>query len=83
MVETPSAALIIDDFIKAGIDFVSLGTNDLTQYVLAIDRNNELVSHLYSEEHPAVMKLVKNVIKNVRRPVLKQVFVVRQEVHLT
>ncbi|ADP76928.1 phosphoenolpyruvate synthase [Methanothermus fervidus DSM 2088] len=71
MVETPSAALIIDDFIKAGIDFVSLGTNDLTQYVLAIDRNNELVSHLYSEEHPAVMKLVKNVIKKCKKASVK------------
>ena len=44
MVETPGAALIIDDFIKEGIDFVSFGTNDLTQYTLAVDRNNELVA---------------------------------------
>ncbi len=63
MVETPAAALIIEDIIKEGIDFVSLGTNDLTQYTLAVDRNNENVAYLYNEEHPAVMKLIERVIK--------------------
>ena len=63
MVETPAAALIIEDFIKVGIDFVSFGTNDLTQYTLAIDRNNELVADLYTEGHPAVIKLIERVIR--------------------
>ncbi|WP_461460984.1 phosphoenolpyruvate synthase [Methanobrevibacter sp.] len=63
MVETPAAALIIEDYIKEGIDFVSLGTNDLTQYTLAIDRNNEFTAKNYTEEHPAVMKLIERTIK--------------------
>ncbi len=63
MVETPASALIIEDFIKEGLDFVSFGTNDLTQYTLAVDRNNENVSHLYDETHPAVMRLIERVIK--------------------
>ncbi len=62
MVETPAAALTIEDFIAEGIDFVSFGTNDLTQYTLAIDRNNENVADLYSESHPAVLKLIERVI---------------------
>ncbi|MDR1819400.1 MAG: phosphoenolpyruvate synthase [Methanobrevibacter sp.] len=62
MVETPGAALIIEEFIEVGLDFISFGTNDLTQYTLAVDRNNELVSKHYSEEHPAILKLIKYVI---------------------
>lgn len=63
MVEIPAAALTIEDYIKVGIDFVSLGTNDLTQYTLAVDRNNEFVAKHYTEEHPAVMKLIERTIK--------------------
>lgn len=63
MVETPGAALSIDDFIAEGIDFVSFGTNDLTQYTLAVDRNNEMVADLYNELHPAVLKLIEYVIE--------------------
>jgi len=63
MVETPAAALIIEDLIKEGIDFISLGTNDLTQYTLAVDRNNENVAYLYDETHPAVMKLIERTIR--------------------
>ncbi|MCZ7358268.1 MAG: phosphoenolpyruvate synthase [Candidatus Methanoperedens sp.] len=62
MVEIPAAALIIDQFIAEGLDFVSFGTNDLTQYTLAVDRNNEHVAHLYNEMHPAIMKLIELVI---------------------
>ncbi len=63
MVETPASALIIEDLIKEGLDFISFGTNDLTQYTLAIDRDNERVFKLYDEKHPAVLKLIENVIK--------------------
>ena len=63
MVETPASAIIIEDFIAEGLDFVSFGTNDLTQYTLALDRNNELVAKHYTEAHPAVMKLIMRVIK--------------------
>ena len=63
MVEIPAAAIMIDEYIKEGIDFVSLGTNDLTQYTLAVDRNNEFVAKHYSEEHPAVMKLIERTIR--------------------
>ena len=62
MVETPAAAMTIEDFIAEGLDFVSFGTNDLTQYTLAIDRNNEKVADLYAESHPAVLKLIERVI---------------------
>jgi len=62
MVEIPAAALIIEDFIKEGLDFISFGTNDLTQYTLAVDRNNENVAKLFSEKHPAVLKLIERVI---------------------
>lgn len=63
MVEIPAAALTIEEYIKVGIDFVSLGTNDLTQYTLAVDRNNEFVAKHYTEEHPAVMMLIERTIK--------------------
>ena len=63
MVEIPAAAIMIDEYIKVGLDFVSLGTNDLTQYTLAVDRNNEFVAKHYSEEHPAVMKLIERTIR--------------------
>jgi len=63
MVETPAAALIIEDIIKEGIDFISFGTNDLTQLTLGVDRNNANVQKLYTEKHPAVIKLIKRVIR--------------------
>ncbi|NMC09731.1 MAG: phosphoenolpyruvate synthase [Methanothrix sp.] len=63
MVETPGAALTIEDFIEDGIDFVSFGTNDLTQYTLAVDRNNENVAGLYTELHPAILKLIEFVVE--------------------
>ena len=67
MVETPAAAIIIEDFIEEGLDFVSFGTNDLTQYTLALDRNNELVAKHYTEAHPAVLKLVMSVIEKCNK----------------
>ncbi|MCX9009857.1 MAG: phosphoenolpyruvate synthase [Candidatus Methanoperedens sp.] len=71
MVEIPAAALIIDQFIAEGLDFVSFGTNDLTQYTLAVDRNNEHVAHLYSEMHPAVLKLIEHVITECNKAGVK------------
>jgi pyruvate,water dikinase len=67
MVETPASALIIEDFIAEGLDFISFGTNDLTQYTLALDRNNEHVAKLFSEKHKAVLKLIEMVIKKCRK----------------
>lgn len=83
MVEIPAAALTIEDYLEIGVDFVSLGTNDLTQYTLAVDRNNEFVAKHYTEEHPAVMKLIERTIKNVLKLELLAVFVVKQVVYLT
>jgi len=67
MIEIPASALIIDDLIAEGIDFVSFGTNDLTQYTLAVDRNNENVAALYNEQHPAVLKLIEYVIRHCKK----------------
>ncbi|MFA5860245.1 MAG: phosphoenolpyruvate synthase [Candidatus Thermoplasmatota archaeon] len=66
MIEIPAAALIIDSLLDEGLDFVSFGTNDLTQYTLAVDRNNENVAKLYSEFHPAVGKLIQMTIEACR-----------------
>jgi len=67
MVEIPSSAILIDDFIDAGIDFASFGTNDLIQYTLAIDRNNQNVADMYMPKHPAVLKIIKYAIDRCRR----------------
>jgi phosphotransferase system enzyme I (PtsI) len=62
MIEVPAAALAIQTFIKR-FDFLSIGTNDLIQYTLAIDRTDDTVSHLYDPLHPAVINLIAHVIK--------------------
>ncbi|WP_367176519.1 phosphoenolpyruvate synthase [Haloarcula rubripromontorii] len=66
MVETPASALSIEDICEAGIDFVSFGTNDLTQYTLAVDRNNGNVADRFDELHPAVLELMRQVIGTCR-----------------
>lgn len=62
MIEVPSAAIAIDSML-AHIDFASLGTNDLIQYTLAIDRTDSEVAHLYEPLHPAVLRLIRDVIR--------------------
>jgi len=66
MIEVPAAAFALDTFIDQ-VDFLSIGTNDLVQYLLAADRNNEAVSELYSPLHPAVLRLLAHVIDTAQR----------------
>jgi len=62
MVEVPAAAVIVEDLAKE-VDFVSIGTNDLIQYLLAVDRGNDVVSALYQEFHPAVVRFLRRIIE--------------------
>ncbi|RJT01421.1 phosphoenolpyruvate synthase [Halococcus sp. IIIV-5B] len=66
MVETPASALCIEQMADAGIDFASFGTNDLTQYTLAVDRNNGQVADRFDELHPAVLELIGQTIATCR-----------------
>ena len=65
MIEIPAAALILPTFLKY-FDFLSIGTNDLIQYTLAIDRADEAVAHMYDPLHPAVLHLIANTIQQCR-----------------
>ena len=66
MVETPAAVQIIEELCAEGLDFISFGTNDLTQFTLALDRNNQNVQGLYDEMHPAVLREMAYVIEVCR-----------------
>lgn len=66
MIEVPAAAIALPGFIDM-VDFLSIGTNDLVQYLLAADRNNEALGELYTPLHPALLRLLENVIRIARR----------------
>ena len=65
MIETPAAAILSDEFAKE-VDFMSVGTNDLTQYVLAADRENEKLTQYYDPYHQAIIKLLKLIAQNAK-----------------
>ena len=66
MIETPAAVMVADELAKE-VDFFSIGTNDLTQYTLAIDRQNSQLDHFYDAHHPAVLKMIQMVIESAHR----------------
>ncbi|WP_439025490.1 pyruvate, water dikinase [Haloarchaeobius sp. DT45] len=66
MIETPASALCVEEMADVGIDFASFGTNDLTQYTLAVDRNNGNVADRFDELHPAVLELIGQTIATCR-----------------
>ena len=70
MIETPAAAICIDHILKE-VDFISIGTNDLIQYLLAVDRINENVAHLYQPFHPSVLRTLKNIIQSAENAGIK------------
>lgn len=66
MIEIPSAALTVSSLLKL-VDFISIGTNDLIQYTLSVDRGDDMVSYLYQPNHPAVLKLLQHIIRTATR----------------
>ena len=66
MIETPAAALMSDELAKH-VDFFSIGTNDLTQYTLAIDRQNAKLDCFYDAHHPALLRAIKMIIENAHK----------------
>ena len=66
MIEIPSAALTVSSLLKL-VDFISIGTNDLIQYTLSVDRGDDAVSYLYQPAHPAVLRLLAHIIRTANR----------------
>ena len=66
MIEIPSAAMTVGSILKL-TDFISIGTNDLIQYILSVDRGDDSVSHLYQPGHPAVLKTIQHIIRTANR----------------
>jgi len=66
MIEVPSAVVMIEEITKM-VDFVSIGTNDLIQHTLAVDRNNDIVQNLYNKFHPAIVRMVGRVIRVAKK----------------
>lgn len=66
MIEIPSAALTVSSLLKY-VDFISIGTNDLIQYTLSVDRNDDSVSYLYQPAHPSILKLMAHIIRTANR----------------
>ena len=63
MMETPAAVMIGEELAKR-VDFLGIGTNDLTQYTLAIDRQNSKLDNIYDSHHPAVLRMIQKTIEN-------------------
>ena len=61
MIETPASVILAEEFAKE-VDFFSIGTNDLTQYILAVDRGNKKIAAMYNSFHPAVLRSIKRII---------------------
>ena len=66
MIEVPSAAIMAKEFAQE-IDFISIGTNDLIQFLMAVDRGNDLVAELYQEFNPAVIRTISHIVREVKK----------------